>query len=107
MHGAAVGRIEECSRWRRCPGKRPVVAHVDPKTTGAALAFGQHRHGGVVGMDALGREHVRADDLDERHQRRGRSADPIGERRDVNLDTLPRIGRALTIERQMQTVFAE
>jgi hypothetical protein len=68
MHGAAVGRVEERRRRRRGPGKRPVVAHISPQAAGPALALGQHRHRGVVGMDALGGKHVCADRFDERHQ---------------------------------------
>jgi hypothetical protein len=34
-------------------------------------------------MDALGREHPGTHHLDQRHQRRRRRADPIGERRDI------------------------
>ena len=58
-------------------------------------------------MDALGREHVGADRLDQRHQGRRRCAHPVGQRRDVELDALAGIGRALAGERQMQAVLGE
>jgi hypothetical protein len=58
-------------------------------------------------MDALGREHMGADRLDERHQRCRRRAHPIGKRRDVEIDALARIGDALPVEQQMQAVLGE
>src|SRR5437867_4242235 len=58
-------------------------------------------------MDALGREHMRLDRLDQRHQRCRASAHPVGQRRDVELDPLARISLTQAMERQMQTVLAE
>ena len=58
-------------------------------------------------MDALGREHVGADRLDQRHQGCRAGADPVGQRRDVELDALAGIGRALAVERQVQAVLGE
>ena len=48
-----------------------------------------------------------ADRLDQRHQGRGRGADPVGQRRDIEIDALAGIGRALAVERQMQAVLGE
>ena len=48
-----------------------------------------------------------ADRLDQRHQRRRRRADPVGQRRDVEVDALAGIGRALAVERQVQAVLGE
>ena len=107
MLAAAIGRVEEHRRRRIGAAKRPVVAHIGPQPAGAGLALGQHRHGGVVGMDALGCEDMRPDRLDQRHQGRRRSADPIGQRRDVELDAFAGIDRALAVERQMQAVLGE
>ena len=53
---AAVGGIEEGRGRRIASAKGPVIAHIDPQSPRARLALGQHRYGGVVGMDALGRE---------------------------------------------------
>ena len=58
-------------------------------------------------MDALGGEDMGADRLDQRHQRRRRRADPVGQRRDVEIDAFPGIDCALTVERQMQAVLGE
>jgi hypothetical protein len=41
----------------------------------AGLALRQHRHGRVVGMDALGREVASQDRFDERHRLRLRGGD--------------------------------
>ena len=48
-----------------------------------------------------------SDRFDQRHQRCGAGANPIGERRDVELDALACIDCALAVERQMQAVLAE
>ena len=90
MLAATVARIEEHRRRRIRAAERPVVAHIGPQPAGAGLALGQHRHGGVVGMDALGREDMCADHVDQRHQRCCRRADPVGERRYVEIDALAR-----------------
>jgi hypothetical protein len=71
------------------------------------LALGQHRHGGVVGMDALRRKDIGADLRHQRHQRGRRRAHPVGQRRDIEIDAFPGIDRALTVERQMQAVLGE
>ena len=54
MLARAVARVEEHRRRRRPPAERPVVAHIGPTSPGVGLALGQHRHGGVVAMQALG-----------------------------------------------------
>ena len=58
-------------------------------------------------MNALSREDMGADRLDQRHQRRRRRAHPIGQRRHVEINAFPRINGALTVERQMQAVLGE
>ena len=68
------------------------------------MGWGQDRHGGVVTMDALGRQHVGTDQRDEGRQGRGARADPIGERRHIQLD--PLAGERLALPVQWQ-VLAE
>jgi hypothetical protein len=58
-------------------------------------------------MDTLGREDVSLQRLDQRHQRRRRRPHPVGQGRDVEVNTLASIGRALAGQRQMQPVLAE
>ena len=104
--GLARRRVLE-QRRRGCTAReRPVVTYVGPQPASAALPLGEHRHRGVVRVDALGTEHVRLDRVPERLQRRGRRADPVGERGHVELHTLVGVDDALTIERQVRAVFA-
>jgi Mg-chelatase subunit ChlD len=59
------------------------------------------------GMDALGGEDVAADRQDQRHGGRGRGADPVGQGRDVDLDALAGIDRALPVQRQVVPVLGD
>ena len=52
-------------------------------------------------MQALGGEHVTADQFGERCQARRAGADPIGQGRHIELDTLTGKGLALSVERLM------
>ena len=54
MLAAAVARVVEHRRRRRRAAERAVVPHIDPASADIGLALGQHRHGGVVAMQALG-----------------------------------------------------
>ena len=73
----------------------------------SCLSLGKYPNGGVIGVDALRCKHMRPDQKDKRHQRRGRRADPVGQRRDIEIDALAGIGSALAIERKVKTVFGE
>ena len=53
-------------------------------------------------MDAVGRQHVGADELGERHQDGGAGADMIGQGRQRQVDAFTRVGLALAIERLVQ-----
>ena len=86
MLAVAVARIEEHRGRRVRAGERPVVPDIGPQPADDGLVLGQHRHGGVVAMQALGGKHVAADQLDERRQARGAGADPIRQGRHVELD---------------------
>jgi hypothetical protein len=107
MLAGSIGRVEVGRRWRIGAAKRPVVAHIGPQSPGARPPDIEHRHGGVVGMDTLGRKDVTADRLDQRHQGGRRCTDPVSQGRDVELDALAGIGRALTRERQVQAVLGK
>ena len=50
-------------------------------------------------MDALGAEHVGTDQLDQRRQRGGAGADPIGQRRHVEIDAFAGEALALPVQR--------
>ena len=103
--GRASRRTERpADRVRRTAGRREHKSRSRPVRV-LPLASTLHRR--VVGMDALGREDMSLYAFDQRHQRRRCSADPIGQRRDVELDAFALVNRALAVERKMQTVFRE
>ena len=99
MFTCPITRIEEYGSRRRWSCERPVVAHISPQPTGDRLALRQHRHRGVVAVNALGRHHVCADQRDEWREGCGASPDPVGEGGDIEIDTFAGIGIALSIER--------
>ena len=104
MLAAAVARVEECRGRRIWATERPVVTHVRPVRV---LPLSQDRHGGVVGMDALGRKHMRPDRFDQRHQRCPAGTDPVGKRRHIEIDALAGVCCTLAVERQVQSVLRE
>ena len=113
MLALAGRRVIEHGRRRGLAAERPVVAHVSPDAARAALALGQHRHRRVVDVDApqasqaVGGVHVRTNRIAQRHQRRRAGADPVGQRRHIEIDALARIDVALPVERQVRAVLAE
>jgi hypothetical protein len=98
----ARARIFEEIRRRILAAKRPVVAQIDPDAAGPGFLLRPHRHGRIVGMNALGGEHVSADQLHNRIERDDAGSNPFGQCRHVDLDAFSRIGGALPVERQMQ-----
>lgn len=107
MNAGSIRRVEEHGGRRRLAGEGTVVADIGPDPAGARLSLRQHRHGGVVAVDALGSEDVRPDQLVERPQRRRAGADMIGHRRDRQLDPLARILLALPVERLVVGVLLD
>jgi hypothetical protein len=57
-------------------------------------------------MDASRRQHMGSDQYDQGCQRDSAGTDPVGERRDIQLNALARISFTLAIERQMVSEFA-
>jgi hypothetical protein len=49
--------------------------------------------------DALSREYMPANDLDQRHQRGNHGANPVSKRRHIQINPFARAGIALAIER--------
>ena len=76
--GAAVARVAEQGGRRCWPCERPVVADIGPEPRDVGLGPGQHRHGRVVAVKALGGEHMRLDQEVERPERRGAGPDLLG-----------------------------
>ena len=58
-------------------------------------------------MDALGSEDVGPDCLVNWHQCCRCGADPVGQRRHIEIDAFPRVYVALAVEWQVQAVFGE
>ena len=81
-------RIIEHRRRRSLANERPIVAHVDPKPAGGGLRLGEHLHGRVVDMQALGGEHVPAKLGEDGVEGGDATADPVSEGRDVEFDAL-------------------
>ena len=107
MDAGAIRRVEEHGGRRRSAAERTIITHIGPNPSGAALALRQHRHRGVVAMKALSGEHMRLDQLVERHQRRRTGADMIRHGRHRQLDPLARILLALPVERLMVGVLLD
>jgi hypothetical protein len=72
MLAAAVGRVEEGDRRRIRAAERPIVPDIAPHVPDLRLLFGQHRHGGVVTVQAFGCKDVSTDLQHQRHQGGGR-----------------------------------
>ena len=66
MDAGAICRVEEHGSGRRLAAERTVVTHIGPDPTRPGLHLRQHRHSGVVAVDALGGKYVRLDQLVER-----------------------------------------
>ena len=59
MDAGSIRRVEEHGSWRRVAAEGTVVSDIGPNPPGTGLHLRQHRHGGVVAMNALGGEDVR------------------------------------------------
>ena len=102
---AAVGAVEVDRRRSRLARERVVIAHVDPQAPrlGPAKPRRQHRNGGVVAVDLLGREDMPPDCRRHRVEQPGRLTDPVAQRRAVELDPLAGVDLGLAIQRDKIT----
>ena len=107
MIAGAVARVAEQHRRRVRPAERPVVAHIDPGPPGGAPAPGQHRHRGVVAMQALGGQHMIRDQVVQRLQRHRARTHLVGQRRQAEIDAFARVAVALSVERLVLAVLLE
>ena len=97
----AAGVVE--GRGRRIgAAEGSIVPHIGPEPSRRGLAFGQHRHGGVVGVEALGRQHVPPDCLHQGGERRRAGSDAIRQGRGVDRDAFTGKGVALPVQRLVQ-----
>jgi len=58
---AAVAGVKERRCGRVWAGERPVIPDISPQSANYGFTLGEHRHGGVVTMDAFGAKHVTVD----------------------------------------------
>src|SRR6185437_10701831 len=95
----AVRGIEVRGCWRALAAPGPLVAHIDPEPPGPGLAEPrrQNRHRRIVAVQDGRCHHLLAQRFDKRLQQCCRAADPIGEGRALELDTVTRINLALAI----------
>ena len=103
---AVAGVIEHRRRRGRSP-EGPVIADIDPTSANVSLARGQHRHGRVVTMQALGRQNVSFEQPAQRRQRRANRSHGVGHRREADRNTLARTTLGLAVERLMLPKFLE
>ena len=101
MLAAAIAGVEEQRRRWVLAAERAIVANVGPEAPGHGFVLRQHRHGRVVAVEAPAGKTCAADQLDERRQRGAAGADPVGQRRDLQLDALAGIDLALPVQRLM------
>ena len=69
--------------------------------------LGHHRHRRLIAVHALAREHVRADELVERAQKRGAAAHLVGQRRHAQIDAFAGVAFGLPIERLVLPILLE
>ena len=99
MLAAPVARVVEHRGRRPGAAERLIVADVDPEPTGVGLAFGQHRNGGVVAVQALGRHDMGLDEAPKRIERRRDRADGVGHGGERDRGALERIALGLPVQR--------
>jgi hypothetical protein len=82
MRASAIRTVEVGDRRRGAAAEGPIIAHIRPKPAGLgpAEARGEHRNCGVVAVDLLGGEYVRADRGHNRVEQPGRLANPVAQR---------------------------
>ena len=107
--GPAIGAVEIDRRRRIGPVPGPVIAGIDPEPAGlgAASAGIEHRDRGVVGEQLLRGEDMLGEPCLQRLQPPASSADPVGQRRAIELDALSGEDLALPVERKVIAVFGD
>src|SRR5277367_6473675 len=98
--------VEQPRRWVFA-AERPVVADIHPHPTGHRLALGEDGNRRVVAMQPPGGKDMALDQSVQRTQRRGASADLIGERRQAEVDPFAGVALALPAERLMLAELLE
>ena len=105
MNASPVTRIVEHRARRPRAAERPVVADINPRAPDSGLAARQHRHGGVIAMHTLGREHHGFDMPERRFQSDASGPDQISQGRDAERHTLAGKALGLAVERLVLAEF--
>lgn len=103
----AIQRVPEPDRRRRRICARSVALSVGPQPSGLGLAVagGQHRDGGVVGVDLGRRADVLTDRIGKWRQEGHAAAHHPGKRRTIQINAIAGIDPALAIQRQVVAVL--
>ena len=101
-----VRRVEEDGGGRSLTAEGAVVANIGPQSAGDGLDLGQHRHRGVVAMEAVAAHDMLADQFGQRRQGRGAGADPIGQGRDAEIEPFTPEALGLTVQGLVIAIFA-
>ena len=70
MLAGSITRVIEHRRRRRGAAERAIVAHINPRSPGVSLAFGEDRNGGVIAVQAFSCEDVRFNTPEDRFEHR-------------------------------------
>jgi len=97
----AGSRVAIERRGRLTAARRPIIADIHPQPSGLGLAAAriEHRHWRIVGVHFGGGDDIATDQLRQRRHQPGNATDPIGERRALQVDALPRVDLGLPIQR--------
>ena len=74
-----VPRVAEQRGRRIGAAERRIVAHIDPGPPRGGLAPGQHRHRGIVAVQAIRRQNMLRDQIVQRAQRHPTRAHLVGQ----------------------------
>ena len=107
MLAAPVARVVEDRGRRPGAAERLIVADVDPEPAGVGLAFGQHRHGRVVAVQALGGHDMGLDQAPKRIERRRDRANGVGHGGERDRRALERVALGLPVQRLVLTELLE
>jgi len=105
--GLSIGRIEIGDAGRLAPTPGTIVAGICEQLTrlGASAARIEHRRGRLVGEELVGCLQPLEQTLMDRPKQEGRLADPVGERRSIQVHALAGIDLGLAVERKVIGIF--
>ncbi len=107
--GLTVGRVKINRRRRLGSGPWPLLADINPQAPcfGTPAARIEHRDRRVVGEQMVGGKHFAAEFFVQGSEPPARAADPTGESRPFNLDTMAGEDLRLPVQRQVVAIFGD